>query len=95
MTVTTPIDPGNTGALAKIAENGMAYGMDRGMGGAAIASYVANAVARAICPPGYHVIADDDLRRVTEIYGRTGRSGSVISDYEVIDRLRALIGGAE
>lgn len=102
--MTTPIDPGDTGALAKIAENGMAYGMDRGMGAAAIAAYVANAVARAVCPTGHHVIADDDLWR---IYGLGIAFKGLLNtlgeedgehyplndeDLALLDRLRALIG---
>jgi len=90
--MTTPIDPGNTGALAKIAENGMAYGMDRGMGGEAIAAYVANGIARAVCPTDCVVVRRDDLE--TALYGSQywGEELRQDGEQEALDRLRALIG---
>jgi len=88
MTVTTPIDPGNTGALAKIAENGMAYGMDRGMGGEAIAAYVANGIARAVCPTDCVVVRRDDLRWALSIVERHTNEGTSL----LTDRLLSAIG---
>lgn len=67
--MTTPVDPGDTAALHDVWWAGYR-------------SFIENcesvfttdqaeeagmqAVARAVCPPGYHVIADDDLRDVIE-----------------------------
>lgn len=91
--MTTPIDPGDTGALAdvvisvvlrdkpdKATLNGNLYG------------HIAAAVARAVCPPDYVVVRRDDLE--TALYGSQywGEELRQDGEQEALDRLRALIG---
>ena len=91
--MTTPISPNDTAALIRRVMT-VTWKVDTNT------MNVANAVARAVCPPGHHVIADDDLRAVLDALGRhTGvmdDDGFMLDDEEriVYDRLRAKVGEA-
>lgn len=107
--MTTPIDPGDTAALAKIAYDQLWHFNnerfeERGDKDQEKYRKIASAVARAVCPPGHHVIADDDLRR---LYGLGIAFKGLLNtlgeedgehyplndeDLALLDRLRALIG---
>lgn len=86
--MTTPIDPGDTLRLRSVIENALEYGLDKFTLKRAAYDYAASAVARAVCPTGHHVIADDDLRRALSIVERHTNEGTSL----LTDRLRSAIG---
>ena len=81
--MTTPIDPSDINALAAIARKATRFD-------GFIPATVAMAIARAVVPAGYHVIADDDLRDVLALVDYRRFAGG---DAALVGRLRAVLGG--
>ena len=100
--MTTPIDPGDTAALGEHALEGAkdhlkhmeGYRGEWDTSPATIAYWqaIADAVARAVCPPDCVVVRRDDLE--TALYGSQywGEELRQDGEQEALDRLRALIG---
>jgi len=98
--MTTPVDPGDTAAMESAYYQALRdWWSDRplsesGHRSAQIAGL--SAVARAVVPPGHHVIADDDLRILlnfaVDAGERAGIAGYAPMLTDAYDRLRAAIG---
>ncbi len=64
--MTNPIAPDDTAGLTTILDNAITWAEDANIGVKAARAYGANAVAVAVCPPGYVVINRDDLQKTLD-----------------------------
>jgi hypothetical protein len=82
-----PIAPGDTAALAQLVAGDAAFAQMSDL-------ILAEAVARAVCPVGFSVIADDDLRAVLDEFGWREMHYATADDFQAIyDRLRGKVDG--
>jgi len=66
-TMSAPIAPDDTAGLTTILDNAITWAEDANIGVKAARAYGANAVAVAVCPPGYVVVSRADLEDVVSI----------------------------
>lgn len=88
--MTTPIDPGNTAALFTVLDNAIVWAIDNDMTPKAATRYGAVAVALAVCPSDCVVVRRDDITAIIAFLWN--RNLIMAGDWDVVDRLRALIG---